>query len=174
MKFCINIETILYREGASIMNKSLKSVIAAIATCLAFSAFAQEGARSMRGIDVAAPDPVAEVKTYVGNRPGTQELVVRTFSTQPPLISHAVEKFDEINLEYNQCLECHSAATYKKNNAPAMGASHFIDRDGKKHADATNARYNCTQCHVPQVDAPPLVDNLFKGDRLVKKTTARK
>jgi cytochrome c-type protein NapB len=25
------------------------------------------------------------------------------------------------------------------------------------------ARHNCVQCHVPQVDAPPLVDNQFVG-----------
>lgn len=151
------------------MNKTLKFVIATAATCLSALAFAQEGAKSMRGIDVAAPDPVAEVKEYVGLRPGKQPLLARTFSTQPPLIPHAVEKFDEINLEGNQCLDCHSAANYKKNNAPKLGDSHFIDRDGKKHPEATPARYSCTQCHVAQVDAPPLVDNLFKGDKVVTK-----
>lgn len=156
------------------MNKSLKIAIAAVATFFAFTAFAQEGTKSMRGIDVAATDEAAEVKMYNGNRPGKQAPIARTFSTQPPVIPHAAEKFDEINLEVNQCLECHSAANYKKNKAPAIGKSHFIDRDGKKHADATNARYNCTQCHVPQVDAPPLVDNVFKGDKLVKKVATKK
>ncbi|MBV5333174.1 nitrate reductase cytochrome c-type subunit, partial [bacterium] len=74
--------------------------------------FAADGAKSMRGIDVAAPDPTAETKTYVGKRPGTQEPIARTFSTQPPVIPHAVENFDEINLEGNQCMDCHSAATF--------------------------------------------------------------
>jgi len=151
------------------MNKTLKVLITAAATCVSALAFAQEGAKSMRGIDVAAPDPVAEVKEYVGLRPGKQAPITRTFSTQPPVIPHAVEKFDEINLEGNQCLDCHSAANYKKNKAPKIGDSHFVDREGKKHADATPARYNCTACHVPQVDAPPLVENVFKGDKLVNK-----
>ncbi|GAB3553792.1 hypothetical protein GCM10027343_41040 [Noviherbaspirillum agri] len=156
------------------MNKTLKVVIATAATCFSMLAFAQEGAKSMRGIDVSAPDPVAEVKDYVGGKPGRQAPITRTFSTQPPVVPHAVDKFDEINLEGNQCLECHSAAMAKKSNAPMIGESHFIDREGKKHADATPARYNCTQCHVPQVDAPPLVDNTFKGDKLVNKAKPAK
>lgn len=155
------------------MNKTLKVIIAAAATCMSALAFAQE-AKSMRGIDVSAPDPVAEAKEYVGLRPGKQAPVTRTFSTQPPVIPHAVEKFDEINLEGNQCLDCHSAANHKKNNAPVIGNSHFVDREGKKHADATPARYNCTQCHVPQIDAPPLVDNVFKGDKLVTGKSVKK
>jgi cytochrome c-type protein NapB len=150
------------------MNKTLKLTITAVAVCFSTLAFAQQATKSMRGIEVSAPDPVAAVMEYVGARPGKQDGIPRTFSTQPPVVPHAVEKFDEINLEGNQCLDCHSAATYKKNNAPKMGDSHFIDREGKKHAEATPARYNCTNCHVPQVDAPPLVENLFQGDKVVK------
>ena len=150
------------------MNKTLKLTIAAVATCFTALAFAAESAKSMRGIDVAAPDQTAEVKTYVGKRPGTQAPVARTFSTQPPVIPHAVENFDEINLEGNQCMDCHSAANFKKKNAPKVGDSHFINRDGQKLEEASSARYNCVQCHVPQVDAPPLVENSFKGDAVKK------
>lgn len=151
------------------MNKTLKFTIAAVATCFTALAFAAESAKSMRGADVAAPDDqAAEVKTYVGKRPGTQAPVARTFSTQPPVIPHAVENFDEINLEGNQCMDCHSAANYKKKNAPKAGDSHFVSRDGQKLQEASSARYNCVQCHVPQVDAPPLVENSFKGDAVKK------
>lgn len=150
------------------MNKTLKLTIAAVATCVSALAFAADGAKSMRGADVAAPDQAADVKNYVGKRPGTQAPVARMFSTQPPVIPHAVENFDEINLESNQCLDCHSGATFKKKNAPKVGDSHFVDRDGKKLPEASSARYNCVQCHVPQVDAPPLVENSFKGDVVPK------
>lgn len=150
------------------MNKTLKLTITAMATCFAALAFAADGAKSMRGSDVAASDPVAEVKNYVGKRPGTQEPVARTFSTQPPVIPHAVENFDEVTLEGNQCMDCHGAANFEKKKAPKIGDSHFIDREGKKHAEAVGGRYNCVQCHVPQVDAPPLVDNVFKGDEVKK------
>lgn len=155
------------------MNQTVRFTIAAVATCFTALAFAAEGAKSMRGIDVGAPDQAAEVKTYVGKRPGTQAPVARTFSTQPPVIPHAVENFDEINLEGNQCMDCHSAANFKKKNAPKVGDSHFVDREGKKLPEASSARYNCTSCHVPQVDAPPLVENSFKGDA-VKKAAAKK
>lgn len=150
------------------MNKTLKLTIAAVATSFAAFAFAADSTHSMRGIEVGAPDQTAEVKDYVGKRPGTQEPVARTFSTQPPVIPHAVENFDEINLEGNQCLDCHAAANFKKKNAPMVSDSHFVDRDGKKLPQASAARYNCVQCHVPQVDAPPLVENSFKGDTVKK------
>ena len=150
------------------MNKTVKFTIAAVATCFTALAFAAESAKSMRGIDVAAPDQTAETKEYVGKRPGTQAPVARTFSTQPPVIPHAVENFDDINLEGNQCMDCHSAANFKKKKAPVVGESHFIDREGKKLPEASAARYNCVSCHVPQVDAPPLVGNSFKGDSAKK------
>lgn len=127
-------------------------------------AHAADPAKSMRGADVNAADAPGDTKAWAGKRPGTQPLVARTFSTQPPVIPHAVENFDEITLEENQCLSCHGVDTYKKKNAPVIGDSHFIDRDGKKLATASAARHNCVQCHVPQVDAPPLVDNAFQGD----------
>lgn len=146
------------------MNKTVKFTLAAVASCFTALAFAADGTASMRGIDVAAPDQPAEVKTYIGKRPGTQTPVARTFSTQPPVIPHTIENFDEINLEGNQCLDCHSAATFKKKNAPKVGVSHFLGRDNKKLPEVSPARYNCVQCHVPQVDAPPLVENTFKGD----------
>jgi len=154
------------------MNKILKLTMAIVAACFCTQLLAADPTQSMRGADVAASDSAAAAKTYVGKRPGTQPLVVRTFSTQPPVIPHAVENFDEINLETNQCMDCHSAANFKKKNAPKAGDSHFIDRDGKKLEEASALRYNCVQCHVPQVDAPPLVENSFKGD--APKTAAAK
>lgn len=123
------------------------------------------GVKSMRGADVAAADKAQQEKKYVGGRPGTQGKIARTFSTQPPVIPHDVEKFGDINIEENSCMDCHSAANYQKKKAPKIGDSHFIDpRTGKKLADSSMARYNCTQCHVPQVDAPPLVENSFVGN----------
>lgn len=150
------------------MNKTLRVSIAAVAACFVTLAYAAEGPKSMRGIDVAAPDAAAEVKEYVGKRPGTQAPVSRTFSTQPPVIPHSTDNFDEITLESNQCLDCHGASTYKKKKAPKIGDSHFITREGAKLEEASAARHNCQQCHVPQVDAPPLVENEFKGDEAKK------
>lgn len=146
------------------MKSQLKLTMAAIAACFAVGAFAADTPISMRGADVAAPDVAASEKAYVGGRPGTTKPVARTFSTQPPVIPHSIENFSDINLEENACLDCHSAATYKKKNAPKIGDSHFLSREGKKLDEASAARHNCVQCHVPQVDAPPLVENQFQGD----------
>lgn len=150
------------------MKTQLKLSLAALAACFTFSAIAADAPKSMRGLDVAAPDPVATERSYVGKRPGTQEPIARTFSTQPPVIPHATENFDEVSLEENQCLDCHGAANYQQKKAPKIGDSHFITRDGAKLAESSAARYNCSSCHVPQVDAPPLVDNAFQGDKIVK------
>lgn len=115
---------------------------------------------SMRGADVAAADAAPPVKDYSGKRPGTQPLVARTFSTQPPVIPHAVENFDEVSLGENQCMDCHGPANYVKKNAPKLGDSHFVA--ATKAFDAS--RHVCSSCHVPQVDAPALVENRFIGN----------
>jgi nitrate reductase (cytochrome), electron transfer subunit len=123
------------------------------------------GVKSMRGDDVAAGDKAAAEKAYAGKKPGLQEKIARTYAQQPPLIPHAVDNFDEITLEENQCLTCHGPEVYEKKKAPKVGDSHFINpATGQKLANSSNARHNCVQCHVPQVDAPPLVENSFVGN----------
>ena len=101
------------------MKTTLKTRIAilAAAACRALSTplvQAQDAPKPMRGADVSAADQAPEAKKYLGGKPGGQEKVARTYRDQPPVIPHAVENFDEITLEENQCLTCHSAETYKK------------------------------------------------------------
>ena len=133
----------------------LVSLLTVIVGCASY-----EPLVSMRGADVAAVDAAPEAKAYAGKRPGTQPVVARTFSTQPPLIPHAVDNFDEVTLTENQCLDCHGPSNYEKKNSPKMGDSHFVA--ATQAFDAS--RHNCTQCHVPQVDAPALVENRFVGN----------
>ncbi len=160
------------------MKQSLKlscAVLASVA-CPAFASpvLAQEAPQPLRGPDVSAVAQAPDAKKYLGGKPGGQEKMARTFKEQPPLIPHAVENFDEITLEENQCLTCHSATNYQKKKAPKIGDSHFRDREGKVLPDVAAARHNCVQCHVPQVDAPPLVDNEFKGNLAEGKAKAGK
>lgn len=147
------------------MNKTF-TILAAALFAVAAGCATYEPVGSMRGADVAAADKAPEVRNYAGKRPGTagQQKIARTFAEQPPVIPHAVENFDDINLEENQCMDCHSPAKYKEKKAPKVGDSHFLDRQGKKLASVSMLRHNCTQCHVPQVDAPPLVENRFVGN----------
>jgi cytochrome c-type protein NapB len=139
--------------------------VAALAAALITACATMAPPQSMRGADVAAPDQAPAEKPYLGKRPGTegQQKIARTFEEQPPLIPHAMTNFDDITLEENQCLTCHDVDTYEKKKAPKLGDSHFKDRDGKVQKTVSTLRWQCTQCHVPQVDAKPLVDNSFVG-----------
>jgi cytochrome c-type protein NapB len=122
------------------------------------------GVQSLRGTDVGSADQAPEEKAYVGRRPGSQQPIARTFEQQPPLVPHAMTNFDEITPADNQCMECHGPDTYQKKNAPKLGDSHFRDpATGTVQATVSGARYQCTLCHVPQVDAEPLVENAFQG-----------
>lgn len=126
-------------------------------------------AQGLRSTEIMAPDQAPDEKTVMGGRPGAQKPIDRTFAQQPPLIPHMVANFDDINLEENQCLSCHDVSTYKAKNAPRIGDSHFKDAKGKIQKTVVHTRYNCVQCHVPQVDAPPLVENTFKGTPVTAK-----
>lgn len=141
------------------MKKTVTILLASLLTVIVGCA-SYEPLVSMRGTDVAAPDKAPEALKYLGARPGTQPTVPRTYVQQPPVIPHAVDNFDEVTLTENQCLDCHGPANYVKKNSPKMGDSHFVA--ATKAFDA--ARHVCTNCHVPQVDAPALVENRFIGN----------
>ncbi|MBX3648919.1 MAG: nitrate reductase cytochrome c-type subunit [Rhodocyclaceae bacterium] len=147
------------------MNRTVKAAVAATLVAVVFGCAQYGGVSTLRGADVAASDKAPETsKEYEGKKPGLQKPIARTFSTQPPLVPHAVANFDEITVAENQCLECHSLENYRKKNAPKMGDSHLaFSKDGTKKM-VTMDRYQCNTCHVPQVDAKPLVENTFVGN----------
>jgi len=97
-----------------------------------------------------------EHKKWQADRPP----IARNFVQQPPLIPHSVEGY-VINIKSNKCLSCHSWANYKEKGATKISLTHFTDRDGHDLANVSARRYFCTQCHVSQVDARPLVNNTF-------------
>jgi nitrate reductase (cytochrome), electron transfer subunit len=151
------------------MKNTLRVVLAALASSALYftgapSAWSAEGiTQSLRGADAKAEDQAFEEKAQLGKRPGSQKVLPRSYQQQPPLIPHATNNFDEITLEENQCLTCHSPETYKAKKATMVGKSHFLDpQTGKVTKEVSKARHNCVQCHVPQADATPLVDNTFK------------
>ena len=148
------------------MNKSVMILLAALAVMISPSAGAQgaaSGVQTLRGADAAATDQAPQEQRYLGKGPGSQNPITRTFSTQPPLIPHAVENFDVVTLQGNPCLACHGPENYKQIKAPKVADSHFKNRDGKMLTEVSQARYQCTTCHVPQADAKPLVQNTFRG-----------
>lgn len=92
-----------------------------------------------------------------------KEEIPRNFQDQPPLVPHNTET-KPITLRENECLKCHvKQPGEKKAQSKEMSESHFIDRNGKKLNLPASNRYFCTQCHVPQVNAKPLVESDFKA-----------
>ena len=84
--------------------------------------------------------------------------VARTFIHQPPLIPHDITGLS-VTAEQNTCLGCHGV---EASGAPKPFKTHYTDRDGGKTNHISRRWYFCTQCHVGQVDAKPLVENIFK------------
>jgi cytochrome c-type protein NapB len=87
----------------------------------------------------------------------------RAWKLQPPSIPHTIGK-ERINLEENTCLRCHSPEKYKEEKAVKIGDSHFIAADGTKSDKVNGRRYFCTQCHAPQNNVEPLIENVFNSN----------
>lgn len=149
------------------MKRSVTIALAAVFAAISGWSIAQQvaGVQSLRGADTAAADQApAENKVYMGKKPGLQKPIDRTFKEQPPLVPHAVDNFDEITIAENQCMDCHSQEKYREKKAPKMGDTHLaFSSDGLKKVLTMN-RYQCNTCHVPQVDAKPLVELNFVGN----------
>jgi nitrate reductase (cytochrome), electron transfer subunit len=102
----------------------------------------------------AAPPPIA-------NEINDDKRHGRNYPEQPPVIPHQTRDY-QVTLNANKCLTCHSRQFIEQSQAPMISITHFMDRDGQVLASVTPRRYFCTQCHVSQVDAPPLVENTFR------------
>jgi len=114
--------------------------------------------------------PTPKAFSYPKTKAGKSELLPRAYKSIPPQIPHKIDSYLPISPEDNQCLECHDKpeligkADTKKS---PMSKAHYIDPrgDSQEMSDkVVGARFNCTQCHVPQSGAPALVDNTFQGD----------
>ena len=89
------------------------------------------------------------------------EPIARDYVQQPPLIPHKITGY-RIDRNSNKCLSCHSWKHYREAGATKISQTHFEDRDKNVLANVSARRYFCTQCHVPQVNARPLVENTFE------------
>ena len=117
-----------------------------------------EPVNSLRGdTDIAQDSSAPAAKNYNKDK----EPIARDYVQQPPLIPHQIKNY-RINLKSNKCMSCHSWSNYRKAKATKISQTHFEDRDAHVLANVSARRYFCTQCHVPQVDAKPLVENQFE------------
>ena len=140
------------------MKKSMILMVMTI-VAMAFSISAMASVESLRGSAAIDVDANKVMKHKIEE---TQGGVKRNFEKQPPVVPHKTEKYS-ITIRNNGCLKCHSEKSYKKEKAPKIGDSHYIDRDGKVLKTMSSRRYFCSQCHVTQVKADALVENTYSG-----------
>ncbi|MBS8226452.1 nitrate reductase cytochrome c-type subunit [Vannielia litorea] len=134
------------------------AAIAALASTLMVSgivvAQSTGGVKSLRGSEVDTELPAPELYQQQEGRE------VRNYRQQPPVIPHSMDQY-QIDLRTNQCLSCHDWTTAGDRGAPTLSMTHYLDRDGTQLDTVAGTRWFCNQCHVPQANAPALVDNTF-------------
>lgn len=136
----------------------LSAVAAAAIAASAGLVLAQSatGVKTLRGAGVDESVAVEDVFQQDEKR------FVRNYRQQPPLIPHAIDQY-QIDLKANRCLSCHDWTEAGERNAPTLSMTHYLDRDGNQLDRVAGTRWFCNQCHVPQADAPALVENTFQS-----------
>ena len=151
---------------------SKKTLIAAatltaiIATGCAMSSSISEESLGLRKTDLYTENTTIGDKTsYSTVAAGESKVYDRAFENAPPMIPHEVEDMLPITIDNNSCLGCHDPLVAPSVNATPVPKSHLFDmRKEKVLTTVSYARYNCTQCHAPQSNNEPLVENTFKPE----------
>lgn len=121
-------------------------------------------AQAPRALDnMRGPTPLAQTTkpAPMVNPDNSDVKRVRNYAMQPPVIPHKIEGY-QIDKRANRCMMCHARARTQESQAPMISVTHFQNRDGNFLAELSPRRYFCLQCHVPQAELKPLVDNTFK------------
>jgi cytochrome c-type protein NapB len=140
--------------------KTRYAILFAAALCVAFASSAH--AQQAVGVRVDPNVPVEALSNADSFRTERDTPnIPRDFVQQPPLVPHAMQQY-RITKNFNQCMDCHSWSTYQAKQATKVSITHFKDREGRELANLSPRRYFCTQCHVTQTEAKPLVENTFK------------
>lgn len=84
----------------------------------------------------------------------------RNYAMQPPVVPHKIEGY-QLDKNANRCMMCHARTRTQESQAPMISVTHFMDRDGNFLAELSPRRYFCLQCHVPQANLNPLINNQF-------------
>jgi cytochrome c-type protein NapB len=142
------------------------AILSALLTLAGGALYGQNAPQIVPRITGAA-SPMGDVPAPPLARPITDDKrVMRNYPEQPPVIPHAIAGY-QLTLRANRCLDCHRRQFTEGSGAPMISITHFMDRNGQVLADVTPRRYFCTECHVQQSDAQPLVPNTFKDMLLV-------
>ena len=149
-----------------ILNLRTTFLLAILAGVLSFSILLVGGNAQDKSVQVK---PLRDLPmTDLGTAPDVLKQSVppggfgRAYRQQPPLIPHKVEGY-QITAENNACMGCHDWPGNTRVNAPKISETHYVDRQGVRLDKVAGTRYFCQQCHVPQADAKPLVNNSFQN-----------
>ena len=154
------------RFGRTTLGGALRAILPPMAALglAAGAALAQGGGvvslRGEVGLDETNAPAAAAPQSKPANGFG------RAYRQQPPLIPHRVDGY-QVTRAFNKCLSCHGWPQNAKFGAPKVSETHFSTREGVRVDEISGGRWFCTQCHVPQDDARPLVGNAFKNAREV-------
>ena len=159
---------------------------------VASGATVSEESLGLRKTNLYSEDSVTPVEgKYTTVAPGSSKRFDRAFENAPPMIPHSVDGLLPITTSNNACLGCHMPDVAPSMNATPIPPSHFtnfrpmtkIAADGKMVKEGVEisntsdikivarqedklyqGRFNCSQCHAPQAEIKPLVDNNFQPD----------
>lgn len=137
-----------------------RCVLAVIAAPVLFGAGA---AAAQTASELAGPkSPMATVPAEPVPKWITDDVRrMRAYPEQPPIIPHSIEGY-QLSVNANRCLSCHKREFTQVSGAPMISVTHFMTREGQMLSDVSPRRYFCTECHVPQANVHPLVENRFK------------
>ncbi|OWW20640.1 nitrate reductase cytochrome c-type subunit [Noviherbaspirillum denitrificans] len=114
----------------------------------------QDGMRGATPLDqTTQPPPIANTDNSDIKR-------ARNYAMQPPVVPHKIDGY-QLDKNANKCMMCHARTRTQESQAPMISVTHFMDRQGNFLAELSPRRYFCLQCHVPQADLKPLVENDF-------------
>jgi cytochrome c-type protein NapB len=147
------------------MKAKVASLLAAVALAagMAAGAGAQEKKPVVEPLRGAVPIP-ATSDTGIYKMERHDRVIPRDHAWQPPIIPHNIKGY-QITKDVNMCMVCHSSKAAPRTGATPVAKSHYLDRDGKQLPNISTRRYFCLQCHAPQYDAEPLVENTFRSPK---------
>ncbi len=157
-------------SGVTAVVRTLFGALLSGALVLAAGAIYAQGSVEIVPRLTGANPPMSDVPAPPLARPITDDKrLMRNYPEQPPIIPHSIDNY-QLTLKTNRCLDCHRRQFTEGSGAPMISVTHFMDRDGQVLADVTPRRYFCTECHVQQTDAVPLVPNDFQDMLRVRET----
>ncbi|MDK3025936.1 nitrate reductase cytochrome c-type subunit [Cupriavidus taiwanensis] len=146
-------------------------LLAVLAVPASSPARAQGVVDAMRGPTPIADEARAPLLYPIENKDIRRN---RNYTMQPPTIPHKIDGY-QVDKDFNRCMFCHARTRTEETQAIPVSITHYMDRHNNVLAEVSPRRYFCTQCHVPQADAKPLVGNTFVDvEQLLKRKPGTK